>query len=557
METSIKILPLGGLGEVGKNMMVIESPDDIVIVDCGVMFPKPEMLGVDLVIPDIAYLQQRKEKVKAFLITHGHEDHLGALPLILPKINVPVFAPPIAYDLAKVKLEEFGILAKSQINEIQPGEIFELGSFSIEFFRVCHSIPDACGIAIKTPIGLVVHTGDFKVDHTPIDGNRFNLMRIAEMGNQGVLLLMSDSTYAEVPGYTPSEQVVSQALKHVISDAPGRVIIATFASLISRVQQIIDAAIADGRTVSVAGRSMTNNVKMAFQKGYLKAPQGTMTEISLLGKIPESEQVIIVTGAQGEPTSVLNRIAYGRHKDISLLPNDTIVLSASTIPGNETVVARTIDQLVKKVSRVITPRQAQVHVRGHGSQEELKLILNLTQPEYFVPIHGEYRMLAAHADLAISMGVSKEKVFILEDGDLLEISKDKAKIIDTVPADHVFVDGLDWLEFDNIVLGERRKLSRNGFVLVAIPFNSQKGEFFGEPKITTAGLVDQDKLEDLQNSTSNYLSSELKRNSGMFVEKMEAIRLIKKLVSSFIYEHTGRRPMVIPVPVEVDQNEAN
>ena len=557
METSIKILPLGGLGEVGKNMMVIESPDDIVIVDCGVMFPKPEMLGVDLVIPDIAYLQQRKEKVKAFLITHGHEDHLGALPLILPKINVPVFAPPIAYDLAKVKLEEFGILAKSQINEIQPGEIFELGSFSIEFFRVCHSIPDACGIAIKTPIGLVVHTGDFKVDHTPIDGNRFNLMRIAEMGNQGVLLLMSDSTYAEVPGYTPSEQVVSQALKHVISDAPGRVIIATFASLISRVQQIIDAAIADGRTVSVAGRSMTNNVKMAFQKGYLKAPQGTMTEISLLGKIPESEQVIIVTGAQGEPTSVLNRIAYGRHKDISLLQNDTIVLSASTIPGNETVVARTIDQLVKKVSRVITPHQAQVHVRGHGSQEELKLILNLTQPEYFVPIHGEYRMLAAHADLAISMGVSKEKVFILEDGDLLEISKDKAKIIDTVPADHVFVDGLDWLEFDNVVLGERRKLSRNGFVLVAIPFNSQIGEFFGEPKITTAGLVDQDKLEDLQNNTSNYLSSELKRNSGMFVEKMEAIRLIKKLVSSFIYEHTGRRPMVIPVPVEVDQNEAN
>ncbi len=557
METSIKILPLGGLGEVGKNMMVIESPDDIVIVDCGVMFPKPEMLGVDLVIPDIAYLQQRKEKVKAFLITHGHEDHLGALPLILPKINVPVFAPPIAYDLAKVKLEEFGILAKSQINEIQPDEIFELGSFSIEFFRVCHSIPDACGIAIKTPIGLVVHTGDFKVDHTPIDGNRFNLMRIAEMGNQGVLLLMSDSTYAEVPGYTPSEQVVSQALKHVISDAPGRVIIATFASLISRVQQIIDAAIADGRTVSVAGRSMTNNVKMAFQKGYLKAPQGTMTEISLLGKIPESEQVIIVTGAQGEPTSVLNRIAYGRHKDISLLPNDTIVLSASTIPGNETVVARTIDQLVKKVSRVITPHQAQVHVKGHGSQEELKLILNLTQPEYFVPIHGEYRMLAAHADLAISMGVSKEKVFILEDGDLLEISKDKAKIIDTVPADHVFVDGLDWLEFDNAVLGERRKLSRNGFVLVAIPFNSQKGEFFGEPKITTAGLVDQDKLEDLQNNTSNYLSSELKRNSGMFVEKMEVIRLIKKLVSSFIYEHTGRRPMVIPVPVEVDQNEAN
>lgn len=552
MQTSIKILPLGGLGEVGKNMMVIESSDDIVIVDCGVMFPKPEMLGIDLVIPDINYLLDRKHKVRAFLITHGHEDHLGALPLILPKLDAPIFAPPIAYDLAKVKLNEFGILHSAKITEIQPGEVLELGELSVEFFRVCHSIPDACGIAITTPLGLIIHTGDFKIDHTPVDGKRFDLARIAEMGNQGVLLLMSDSTYAEMPGYTDSEQVVSHALKHVIADSPGRVIIATFASLISRVQQIIDAAVSNGRYVSVAGRSMMNNTKMAFQKGYLKAPQSVVIDIAEMEKHPESKQVIIITGAQGEPTSVLNRIAYGRHKDIKLAPADTIVLSASTIPGNETVVAKTVDQLVRQVSNVITPRHAKVHVRGHGSQEELKLILNLVKPKYFVPIHGEYRMLAAHASLAESMGVNEQNIFILEDGDLLEINETDAEVVDKIPAEHVFVDGLDWLEFDNSVIGERKKLSKNGFVLVVVPFNPTRGEFYGEPKITTAGLIDQDKVDNLKTSTSEFLSAELKRNNDKPIDIADANRFIKKLVSSFIYEHTGRRPMVIPVTLEVE-----
>jgi ribonuclease J len=551
MAPSLRILALGGLGEIGKNMMVVESGEDIVVVDCGLMFPKADMLGVDLVLPDVSYLMERSDRVRAILITHGHEDHIGALPYVLKDLNVPVYAPPVAYHLAQVKLKEHGILGRMDLHEVHPGDVVDLGEISAEYFNVCHSIPDACGIALRTPAGLAIHTGDFKIDHTPVDGKPVDLQRIAELGREGVLLLMSDSTYAEVPGHTLSEQVVGVALKHAISDAPGRVIVATFASLIARVQQIIDAAIADGRHVAVAGRSMVDNVAMAFQKGYLRAPAGTVVDLADIESYPPEEQVVVVTGAQGEPTSVLVRIASGRHRDVKLREDDTVILSASTIPGNETVVARTIDNLVRQGARVITPRQAAVHVRGHGSQEELKLMLNLVQPRYFVPVHGEYRMLAAHAGLARSVGVADENVFVLEDGDILDVNADGAAVTGQVPAGHIYVDGADRWDVDSVVLRDRRRLSRDGFVVAILPIDHATGKISGSPEVVTSGFVDPDQAEALGAQASETLANALASSGDEGLELGKITRTARDVLAAFLYEQTGRRPMVIPVPIEV------
>ena len=551
MAPSLRILALGGLGEVGKNMMVIESGDDIVVVDCGLMFPKADMPGVDLVLPDVSYLMERADRVRAILITHGHEDHIGALPYVLRELNVPVYAPPVAYDLTRVKLEEHGILGGRDLREVHPGDVVDLGGISAEYFSVCHSIPDACGIALRTPAGLVIHTGDFKIDHTPVDGRQVDLQRIAELGQEGVLLLMSDSTYAEVPGHTPSEQIVGAALKHAIADAPGRAIVATFASLIARVQQIVDAAVADGRHVAVAGRSMVNNVSMALQKGYIRAPAGTIVDLADIEAYPPEEQVVVVTGAQGEPTSVLVRIASHRHRDIKLRSDDTVILSASTIPGNETVVARTIDNLVRQGARVITPRQAPVHVRGHGSQEELKLMLSLVKPRYFVPLHGEYRMLAAHADLARAVGVADENVFVLEDGDILDVTDDGAGLAGQAPAGHIYVDGADRWEMDSVVLRDRRKLSRDGFVVAVIPVDRATGEPSGTPEVVTSGFVDAEQGLSLSEQASEVLANALASTGGRGLELGDVTRAAREALAAFLYEQTGRRPMVIPVPIEV------
>ncbi len=550
MALPLRIVALGGLGEVGKNMMVIESGDDIVVVDCGLMFPKADMLGVDLVLPDITHLIENKDRVRAILITHGHEDHIGALPFVLRDLNVPVYAPPLAHDLVRVKLEEHGVLAGRNLHEVRPGDTVQLGAISAEYFSVCHSIPDACGIALRTPRGLVIHTGDFKIDHTPVSGRPMDLQRIAELGQEGVFLLMSDSTYAEVPGHTASEQVVGEALKHAIADAPGRVIVATFASLIARVQQIIDAAVLDGRKVAFAGRSMVDNVAMALQKSYVRAPTGTIVELADMDGFPSDEQVVVVTGAQGEPTAVLSRISSGRHRDVKVGPDDTVVLSASTIPGNETVVARTIDNLVRLGANVITPRRAPVHVRGHGSEEELKLMLRLVKPKHFVPLHGEYRMLKAHARLAEAVGVQRENVFVIEDGDVLEIDESGGAVVGQVPAGHIYVDGADRWDMQSMVIRDRRVLARDGFVVVVVPID-HAGELAGRPEVVSSGFVDAARTEEIREQASDLLTNTLANGAGQNLEWDALTQTVREVLARYLHELTGRRPMIIPVPLEV------
>ena len=429
----LRVIPLGGLGEIGKNMMVLEYGDDIVVIDCGVMFPGEDMPGVDLVIPDISYLVERSHKVRAILITHGHEDHTGALPYVLPRLNVPVFAPRLAHGLISVKLKDHGLHKSTDLRAIEPGVPISLGPFETEAFRVCHSIPDAMGLAIRTPVGLVVHTGDFKIDHTPVDGKTTDLASLARYGAEGVLLLLSDSTYAELEGYTPSERVVGEALDRVIAEAPGRVLVATFASLISRIQQVVDAAERHGRNVSIVGRSMVDSVNVATELGYLTIQPGTLIPLSESRRLPPEKVVLMTTGSQGEPTSALVRIANKDHRDVQITAGDTVIISATPIPGNELPVSRTIDNLLRQGAKVLYDRVATVHVHGHGSQEELKMVLNLVRPRYFVPVHGEYRHLMAHAQLAWDLGVAEGGIFVMEDGEVLEISEESAQVVEPVP----------------------------------------------------------------------------------------------------------------------------
>ncbi len=547
----VRVVPLGGLGEVGKNMMAVEYGDDIVVIDAGILFPKADMLGVDLVLPDTTYLRERKEQVRAILITHGHEDHVGALPYVLRDLNVPVYAPPLARDLIKVKLQEHHELRGHQLREVQPGDRVELGSITAEFFQVCHSIPDACGIALHTPRGVVIHTGDFKIDHTPVDGKKLDMQRLAELGKEGVLLLLSDSTYAEEAGYTPSEQVVGTALDHVIGDAPGRVLVATFASLIARVQQVINAAVKHDRKVAVVGRSMVDNVRMAMENGYIKAPSGTVLPIKELGTLPPERQVIVTTGSQGEPTSALVRIANRGHREISIQEGDTVVISATAIPGNETVVHRTIDNLNRLGAKVLHARTALVHVHGHGSQEELKTMLNLVKPQYFVPIHGEYRMLVAHAGLAREVGMRAEDTFVLEDGDVLEVTPDAAAVVDHVEAGHIYVDGLRQYDMRSVVLRDRRVLARDGFVVVLVRLDRSTGRVVGEPEMVSSGFIDMATQPEMVEEATAMVHQELDRGANQPMEWSYISAKVREVLPAYLHRKTGRRPMVIPVPVEV------
>jgi ribonuclease J len=551
MANPIRIVPLGGLGEVGKNMMVVEYGDDIVVIDAGLMFPKADMHGVDLVLADTTYLLERKEKVRAILITHGHEDHVGGLPFLLRDLNVPIYAPPLAKNLVQVKLKEGAGLGKVELHEVQPGDSIELGGITAEFFRVCHSIPDACGIALHTDAGIIVHSGDFKIDHTPVDGKTTQLHRLAELGEEGVLLLLSDSTYAENPGYTPSEQVVSDALDQVVRAAEGRVLIATFASLIARVQQIVDVAEANDRKIALAGRSMVDNVNMAVANGYIKAFSGTFVSLDELGALDPDKQIIVLTGAQGEPLAVLSRVARRASRDIVIQDGDTVVISASTIPGNETVIAGVVDNLTRQGARVVTRRHAQVHVPGHASQEELKLMLNLIKPRYFVPIHGEYRMLDAHAHLADSVGVASDDIFILEDGDVLEIDGDSAAVVEQVPAGHVYVDGLRLWDVRADILRDRRALSRDGFVVVVVPMDHVTGDLVGDPEIVSSGFVDMEESGDLIDRAIDLVSEALKSTDLGALDEASISGRVRKVLAEFLRAETGRRPMIVPLPIEV------
>ena len=548
----LRVIPLGGLGEIGKNMMALEYGKDIIVIDAGVLFPEEDMLGVDLVIPNISYLVENKNRIRGIFITHGHEDHTGALPYVLRELNVPVYAPRLAYGLISVKLKEHKLLKEASLHEIRPDQQIKAGAFQVQFFRVCHSIPDAMGLAIKTPLGLVVHTGDFKIDHTPADGKPTDLANLAKHCKDGTFLLLSDSTYADTPGYTPSEMVVGEALDHAIQQAEGRVMIATFASLITRIQQVINACARHGRKMAVVGRSMVNNVKMAMDLGYLSDPAGVLVSLQALNKLPPEKTVIIATGSQGEPTSALVRIANRDHRDIKVMPGDTVVISATPIPGNELVVSRTIDNLYREGARVLYDKVAVVHVHGHASREELKLMLNITRPKFFVPIHGQFRHLVAHRDLALEVGVQPENAFVLEDGNVLELTKEAGRIAGNVTAGHIYVDGLQLWDMKSTVLRDRRTLSRSGIVVVTLAVDKANGRVLGQPEAVSSGFVDIEDYPDLMARTAETALRAVDRTNGEQHLDLGAIATqVKDSVGSFLYEETRLRPLVIPVPVEV------
>lgn len=544
-DTPLRVIPLGGLGEIGKNMMVIEYGDEAVVIDSGVLFAEENMPGVDFVIPDVSYLLENSDKLKAILITHGHEDHIGALPYVLEHLDVPVYSSRLTHGLITVKLKEHGRLADARLNVVQPHEPFTIGKLGIEFFRVCHSIPDAMGIAIRTPLGLVIHTGDFKVDHTPTDGKPTDFSALARMSEEGVLLLCSDSTYAEVDGYTPSEKLVGESLDREISLASGRVMVATFASLISRVQQVVDAAVKYDRKVTVVGRSMVNNVKMARNLGYLHVPEGVMISMNDARNLPREEVVIIATGAQGEPTSALVRIANGEHQDVEIEEGDTVIVSASPIPGNETLVARTLDNLLRQGARVLYSRIATVHVHGHASREELKMMLSLVKPKFFVPVHGEYRHLVAHADLAVSMGIPSENTFVLEDGEVLALWDDYGEVVDDVPAGNVYIDGRRTWDDTSKVLDERRRLASDGVVAFTLMIDRETGDFLNHPLVKSSGFLEVNGTDGILEQASEVALDALEELEGSDRRNGKIETKIKRAVSKYLYDETRMRPTIL------------
>ncbi|MSQ05952.1 MAG: ribonuclease J [Dehalococcoidia bacterium] len=547
---SLRVIPLGGLGEIGKNMMALECGDDIIVVDCGVQFPEEGMVGVDLIIPDISYLLQNIHKVRGILITHGHEDHIGALPFVLPQLPVTVYAPQLAHGLISVKLREHREARNAVTIPIEPRKPYQLGkNFKATWFRVCHSIPDAMGIAIETPLGTVIHTGDFKIDHTPVDGHTIDLAELARHGTEGVLLLCSDSTYAEVPGYTSSERVVGEALERVIGKAEGRVMVATFASLISRIQQVCQAAERHHRKVGIVGRSMVDNVKMAQAMGYLKIPPGMLVSLGEARNLPPNEVVLVTTGSQGEPTSALVRIANKDHRDVTIMEGDTVILSSTPIPGNEKLVSRTIDNLLRQGAKVVYDRIALVHVHGHASQEELKMMLSLTRPRYFVPVHGEYRHLMAHAQLAWDVGVGQDGIFVLEDGEVLEISEDNANVVGKVSAGPIYLDGLSSRDSRSQVLQERRALSKDGVVVVVLP-SRRGGKPAGHPKIVASGFMDSAETLPIFQSLADLVEEVVAQESGNGPLADTAREKVRETAREFLSSQTSRRPMILLAPMD-------
>lgn len=547
----LKIIPLGGLGEIGKNMMVMEYENDIIIIDVGLMFPEEEMLGIDLVIPDISYLLEKQEKIRGIVITHGHEDHIGALPYLLPQLNVPVYSTKLTNGLISVKLKERKALAGAKLEVVPTGGQVTLGKFKIEFFPVCHSIPDAAGLIIYTPVGTIVHSGDFKLDYTPVSGKPTDLSRLAQLGAQGILLLLSDSTYAALPGYTPSERVIGETLDHIMADAPGRVIVTTFSSLVSRVQQVIDSAAKHQRRVFIVGRSMSDTTRMALELGSLNAPDGILARLDELKGMPRNKIVFITTGSQGEPTSALVRIANRDHRQVHIIRGDTVVISATPIPGNESLINRTIDSLFKQGAQVLYSQVAQVHVHGHGSQEELKLLLNLVKPRFFMPIHGEYRHLSLHSKLAQSVGMLKDDIFVMEDGDILELNPQAAKITGKITSGNVYVDGMSVGDIGSVVLRNRRMLARDGIVVVIIAINRQTGKLVGRPDIVSRGFVDTRESQDMLDESRDLVARTLDHSGSRPAEWSFTNTKVRDILNKFYYEQTKRHPMVLPFMVKV------
>lgn len=546
-KSKLRIIPLGGLNEIGKNMMMLEFENDIIIIDAGLMFPGEDLLGIDLVIPDISYLLERREKVRAIIVTHGHEDHIGALPYVLAQLgDVPIYATKLTQGLITVKLKEGKVLAGANLNIITTGVQVALGKLRFEFFNVCHSIPDAVGIIIYTPEGVIIHSGDFKLDYTPVNGKSTDLARLAQLGAQGVLLLMADSTYAELPGYTPSERIVGETLDRIMSSAPGRVIVTTFSSLISRVQQVIDSAARYQRKVFIVGRSMNDTVKMSIDLGYLNVPDGVLGRLEDSRKLPHNKITFITTGSQGEPTSALVRMANQDHNQVHVQRGDTVILSATPIPGNEALVNRTLDTLFKRGAQVLYDKLAQVHVHGHASQEELKLVLNLVKPKYFMPIHGEYRHLSLHAKLAEMVGVPRQNIFVMEDGQILEIYPHSARIAGKVNSGNIYVDGLSVGDVGNVVLRDRRLLSRDGIAVVVVAVSQETGQLVGRPDIVSRGFVDVREAREMIEQSRDFLAGTLNHQTKL-TDWGFVTGKIKDSLGNFYYEKTRRRPIIVPV----------
>ena len=545
----LKVIPLGGLGEIGKNMLALEYNDDIVVIDAGISFPGEDLPGINLVIPDISYLIENASKVRGIVITHGHEDHTGALPFVLDQLDVPVYAPRLAEGLISAKLKGYGKLKNAQLEIATPGIPFDVGVFTVESFRVCHSIPDSTGLIVRYPGGAVIHTGDFKFDHTPVDGRPADLSRLAQLGDEGVQLLLSDSTYAELPGYTPSEQTVGETLRQIMGEAEGRVIVATFASLVSRVQQVIDAAVANGRKVCVEGRSMVETVNLSEKLGYLDVPEGTLIRLDDARKLPPSQVTIVLTGTQGEPSSALSRIANREHKHIEIEPKDTVVMSASPIPGNQGHIGKTIDNLFRLGANVLYGRVRQVHVHGHASQEELKLMLGLTRPRFFVPIHGEHRHQVIHTRLAHAMGVDPENTFVLDNGDVLEISEHEARITDRVQAGPVYLDGSGRWETESKVLKDRRKLARYGFVIITLSLDKATGKVNSNPEVVTQGFAEDAETPALIEGTHRVVAETVEQLNGTLTGA-NLKSSIKSALKKYYHQETKRRPIILPIVVE-------
>ena len=550
---NLKVIALGGLDEIGKNMTVLEYGDDIIIIDCGLAFPEDDMLGIDLVIPDVTYLTKNIDKIKGIVLTHGHEDHIGALPYILKQINVPVFGTLLTLGLLENKLREHKMLDSTTRHTVVPGEKVKLGQMVVEFIHTNHSIADAVALAIHTPVGVVVHTGDFKVDYTPIDGDVIDLQRFAALGKEGVLLLMSDSTNAERRGFTMSEKNVGKVFEKIFEETPkNRIMVATFSSNIHRIQQVINAAYMYGRKVAIIGRSMVNAVKTASELDYLWIPPRTLIDINETRNYRDDQLVIITTGSQGETMSALSRIASGEHKQINVKPDDKIIISASAIPGNEKSISRVVNELLKKGANVVYGDIEDIHVSGHARQEELKLMLALTKPKFFMPVHGEFMHLSCHKNLAISMGMDKNDIFVMKLGEVLEVNKNEAKVTGTVPVGQIMVDGLSVGDVGNIVLRDRKHLSQDGLMVVVVSMDREMGTIVSGPDIISRGFVYVREAENLMDEARACVLDALLKCEEKNVTSWNYIKgVIKDTLKNYIWQKTKRSPMILPIIMEV------
>ncbi len=548
MAEKLKIIPLGGLDEIGKNMTVYECGGEIIVVDCGMAFPGDDMYGIDSVIPDVSYLVQNRARIRGLFITHGHEDHIGAIPYVLKQVNMPIFCTPFTAGLIRLKLEEHGLVKSTKLTTVDPGTTVRAGKFQVEFIHVNHSIANSVAFAIHTKLGTVVHTGDFKIDSTPIDGNIIDLARFGELGKEGVLALLADSTNVERPGYTQSERVVGQTFMRQFQGCEDRIIVTTFASNVHRIQQVLDAAAACGRKVAVTGRSMENIMKVSTELGYMKVPKNTLMDIAKIKNQPKNKQVIVTTGSQGEEMSALYRMAFSTHKQVEVGPGDKVIISASAIPGNEVTVSRVINELFRKGVKVVYDKADMLHVSGHACQEELKIIHALTKPRFFIPLHGEQRMLQIHKDVAMSMGMERSHIAIAENGSVIEITGKTMKINGSVPAGEVFVDGSGVGDVGAVVMRDRKRLAEDGMVVVVLPVSSHDGRLLSRPEIITRGFIYVKESEDLMRELENLAMDAAEGVAGRRGRDESDLKgAVKSAVSNYLFKTTKRNPMVIPV----------